>query len=470
MSLGESGNDSPGTASSASASPLRVDLRFASFTEFISAYGKLVSTAGMFLVSDSPPSVGSRVALRLRLDDGFPLILAEAQVLWLGRVDSSPAAPSGAALRFLSLDERSTTLIDHMVAQQRRDGGRLFDLTPPAPQPSDQSVGRSTEADAGVDGPVVPEDDPWAAETAAVPAALPTGPETAAQDVFETAETSPLTDRQPAGREASRLLLSEALGEPSPAADRPPAIDYAPARAEDEPAPARSWLAQPTTIVGMLAAAVLAVWVFSALRSDQQPPPTVEVAAAATAPVSSPASPTQAPPATAAAAPSQPAVPPHARAAATPPPQTDSPLIPTRRAQPPPIATAAVPATRVVDISWRHTDGTTKVVIETDGAVSPARVRHFDMDNPPRFVVRLLRIRQPYQPYELAVATPQLSRIRVGYHEERRPPELHIVLDLADPGQRILGVDIGSRSLTVTIGSSQEREGSSSHPSRRNRS
>lgn len=457
--MDESGNDRPGAANPDPAPATRIDLRFASFTDFIGAYGGLVSESGMFLATESPPDVGSRVTLRFRLDDGFPLILADAQVDWLGRANASPTAPAGAALRFLHLDERSTTLIDHMVAQCKREGRQPFDLSLAVPLTTETATGEVT-ADGAARALGGPGGDPWATETAAAPDSPRSRATGRAEDVFEPdAERSTSSVDAPKGG-LSTEALARALEDgaaPGQASDPRPAIDYAPTRADDEPRSTRSWLLQPATLVGMLAAAVLAVWVFSVLRVDNQASKQVVAPPTESTPAPPPATPTGP---VAAAVVGSPSRPPGTAGTRTPtPPSTPTvvPRQPTPQTHPSPPAAAVARASRVVDISWRRTDSATEVVIETNGALVPARARHFVMDNPPRYVIRLLGIAHAYEPFELAVGTPQLTRIRVGFHQEESPPELHVVLDLAGSGQRAVRYDLGARSVTVTIGTSLEK-------------
>lgn len=454
--MDESGNDRPGAANPDPAPSTRIDLRFASFTEFIGAYGGLVSESGMFLATDSPLNVGSRVTLRFRLDDGFPLILADAQVEWLGRANASPTAPAGAALRFLHLDERSTTLIDHMVAQCKREGRQPFDLSLPVPPKTEPAAGDVT-ADGAGRARSGPGDDPWAAETAVAPDSPRSRTAGRAEDVFEPhADRSTSSVEAPGGRPSTEAL-SRALEDstaPAGTSDPPPAIDYAPTRADDEPRSSRSWLLQPATLVGMLAAAVLAVWVFSLLRADNHA--SKQVVAPPTESASTPPPATPPGPAVAAVVGSPTPLPGTADTRTPTPPATPAiaPRHPTPQTRPNPPAAAVAPASRVVDISWRRTDSATEVVIETNGGLVPARARHFVMDNPPRYIVRLLGIAHPYEPFELPVGTPQVSRIRVGFHQEKSPPELHVVLDLAGSSQRAVRYHLGARSVTVTIGTS----------------
>ncbi len=153
--------------------------------------------------------------------------------------------------------------------------------------------------------------------------------------------------------------------------------------------------------------------------------PTDEAPSPAAEPVTSPTA--GEPPVVAVAPPS--AAPPEERPAAVEPPPADTP--------------AATPFTRVTDISWGPLTGGQRVVIAADGAVPQGRYKYSRLDSPPRELIKLYGVRQPFAKTALTVGGPAVQRIRLGYHPGN---ELHIVLDLADPQARIREVrSVGSR-------------------------
>lgn len=89
--------------------------------------------------------------------------------------------------------------------------------------------------------------------------------------------------------------------------------------------------------------------------------------------------------------------------------------------------------TAVQRISWRSVGAGTEVVIEGDGPIRPTGYSSFRMDGAqPREVIRLQGIRRPYESGRLEVGTAELLAVRSGHHPDVN--ELHVVLDLADPG------------------------------------
>jgi len=80
------------------------------------------------------------------------------------------------------------------------------------------------------------------------------------------------------------------------------------------------------------------------------------------------------------------------------------------------------PAGRVEDLRWSSDGGRTVVTIVTDGALAEDRVRVGTMSDPPRVLVRLIRVDR-FRRFEVPVGTSELDRIRTGHHpEQNRPP------------------------------------------------
>jgi len=81
--------------------------------------------------------------------------------------------------------------------------------------------------------------------------------------------------------------------------------------------------------------------------------------------------------------------------------------------------------------------GGTRVALVLDGTAPSSMVRGFSMSDPPRHVVQLRKVVTDAPYAVIPAGTPELVRVRLGYHEERRPPYLQIVLDLRDGGVRV---------------------------------
>jgi hypothetical protein len=120
---------------------------------------------------------------------------------------------------------------------------------------------------------------------------------------------------------------------------------------------------------------------------------------------------------------------------------------------PTPVAspTPEAAATRITEISWQQSAaGTTTVTIIGDGQLTPEQVQSAAAGDD-RYLVKVLGISEQYQSLELAVATPQLVRIRTWLHEDRQPTELHIVLDLAGTGVQVAETARSGSLLTLEL-------------------
>jgi hypothetical protein len=116
---------------------------------------------------------------------------------------------------------------------------------------------------------------------------------------------------------------------------------------------------------------------------------------------------------------------------------------------------ASDPARRVEDITWSSHPGGITFLVWTDGALSPDRWLDFPIGGAnPRHVIRILGIEHPYPGGTLEVGGAQVTQVRTGLHTDRRPSELHLVLDLASPNATVRSIEaVGSRlRIEVTDG------------------
>ncbi|RMH18679.1 MAG: hypothetical protein D6696_12530, partial [Acidobacteria bacterium] len=122
-----------------------------------------------------------------------------------------------------------------------------------------------------------------------------------------------------------------------------------------------------------------------------------------------------------------------------------------------PTARRLPPARRVEDVQWTRSRGGTRVTITTDGRIGRDRVSELKLGGEqPRLVLRLRGIAEPFRAERLAVASPELLQIRIGYHPAAtlEASELHVVLDLASPrAARIGDLEVlDGRRLEVLVG------------------
>ena len=108
-------------------------------------------------------------------------------------------------------------------------------------------------------------------------------------------------------------------------------------------------------------------------------------------------------------------------------------------------------ATEVAAARWRPSDTGTDVVVTLNGRLEPARVDDLRLASPPRYLVRVEGIVAAPGPADLRLDDAPLP-VRVGYHPELRPPELHLVVDLAGADQATTSwsIEEGTR-LVVTV-------------------
>ncbi len=108
------------------------------------------------------------------------------------------------------------------------------------------------------------------------------------------------------------------------------------------------------------------------------------------------------------------------------------------------------PATRVLGLTWQR-EGGLVLVVRTNGAVSPGRVRTLRLEAPPREVVSITGIVAATDQESVPGDGRLVSRVRLGHHPETSPPELRLVLDLATPAARLASADVSGASLRLTL-------------------
>jgi hypothetical protein len=74
------------------------------------------------------------------------------------------------------------------------------------------------------------------------------------------------------------------------------------------------------------------------------------------------------------------------------------------------------------------------------------------LSSPPRVLVRLKGIVEPYRPLETPVGTTEVRAIRMGHHPEKTPPSLWVVLDVIGPGVKVKGVEVDGDTARVLVG------------------
>ncbi len=383
---------------------------FDDLEQFLGTYRGLVSRAGMVLPSESLHPKGTILDLKIGLRDGLNLIQGRAGVVG---VEESPHRGPGRGnlvLRFVDLDQASVDFIDRMQAREAAEDVPPFDLEQRLASPP------------RVAGPV------------AAPPDAPTPEGEAGGDGTRDAET----DRPPRleaddpssaqeGDEDLERMVADALR------DEPEQAAALPAGAGRRGRPPRPGGIRLVVAVLAVAVAVVAALVLRGSRGDDgaraAPTPRLTPPLARVTPRPSPDPTPPGPfPEPQAATVSEPAV------------------------EPTPAAGATGPgARRVESITWRQEDGATDVEIVTDAPLEASLLHSAVMSEPPRLLLRLGGILEPYPVLRDKVADPRLEAIRTWHHADRTPPELHVVLDLTPAAAAPPPPEVSGRTIRVRL-------------------
>jgi uncharacterized protein (TIGR02266 family) len=100
-------------------------------------------------------------------------------------------------------------------------------------------------------------------------------------------------------------------------------------------------------------------------------------------------------------------------------------------------------ADSVTEIDVERGQSGTVIRIRANGSLEDGVLSMETLSSPPRVLVRVRGITNSFRPYTIEAMTPEVSQIRSGLHEERRPSELWIVIDLVEADVAVGGVSIG---------------------------
>ncbi len=115
------------------------------------------------------------------------------------------------------------------------------------------------------------------------------------------------------------------------------------------------------------------------------------------------------------------------------------------------------PADRVRLITWDEGPSETVVTFWGNGRFPPQRVERVRVaGGQPRELIKLRGIDLPYRETVIQPGTPELQRIRTGFHPRQPVNELHVVLDLAGPDVQLDRVVTGERTLRFHLRSTPE--------------
>jgi hypothetical protein len=120
--------------------------------------------------------------------------------------------------------------------------------------------------------------------------------------------------------------------------------------------------------------------------------------------------------------------------------------------EPEPETIPSAPATVLADISWTRSAAGLELVLKGNGAFEPGAFTYLKFNGgDPRLLIRLMGITQPYAKNRIQVGTPEAGQIRIGYHQDKRPPELHVVVDLASMSIRVVSVETRGPDIVALL-------------------
>ncbi|MEP6654177.1 MAG: PilZ domain-containing protein [Myxococcales bacterium] len=156
--------------------------RYDSVLDFVETQSMNVSETGMFMATETPAAVGSRIDFNFTLADGFSLLHGSAEVMRV--VTSGPV--NGMGVRFVDLDEANRALIARIVkvnSEEGRNSTMNFDFSRRATVTSMPVVSDAAGYPNAASPAARPAPAPVASAAAARPQAPPVVPAPAARPV-----------------------------------------------------------------------------------------------------------------------------------------------------------------------------------------------------------------------------------------------------------------------------------------------
>jgi hypothetical protein len=113
-----------------------------------------------------------------------------------------------------------------------------------------------------------------------------------------------------------------------------------------------------------------------------------------------------------------------------------------------PVSTAVVlgGASKVVNVSWREEGGAELLTVRGNHPLAEQQILVQVLPAPARCLIRLSGIEEPFSRERLRVGMSLIRGIRIGWHRDASPRELHLVLDLASDA-----VDLESTVVDDTL-------------------
>ena len=479
----------------------RVHLEFEKFSGFITEYSSNISEGGIFIRTNDPKPLGTVLSFEFKLADNFKLIQGLGEVVWARTEDLSPERPAGMGIRFVDIDPQSRELISTMVHNYVKRGGEPFQLeatgeartakaevpafsleetpekTTPPPEKGLDPRDLFAMADDVAEPSLTSDADRSLEPSAASPV------EADFQALFEASDEAvsipntqpeillpPEPRKAPHGNKVIDLGMVIEDDAISGSAVSAPIVDLLePERPAKKRTPTLKRRKALKISAPMGAAIAVVLGVGSAVFFQSQITRFVlgifgsgnekKLAAHKNVPDVRPS----AIPTTALKAVSTPGTTPVPTLVATatqapqPTPQTTVAPAPTTS---PPVeklapTTAQATATfgSIQKISWEKTTAGLILILTADNVIPSGSWTHTRVDEgSAREVIKFIGVRKPFPSRKLTVNTPEVLRVRVGFHASPAGNELHIVADLGDPAVRVTRMEPDGRNLRVHFG------------------
>ncbi|MFN7943364.1 MAG: PilZ domain-containing protein [Thermoanaerobaculia bacterium] len=481
-----------------------VRLHFEGTVAYQNGFAANVSATGMFVKYPDPPPVGTKLVFEFTIGQLRRPVQGVGRVVWVREKYEGPGKPAGVGIEFMQLDAQSREHIAEALFEYLEEslGNEMLDLpslTAEEAQADERTIRPERPAEAATATPgLASEPVPAFEPLVPPPPALPLAAEPPALEPPPLGPTEPLAFPMAPPRDAdeprSRWEGSTAIPDPKPAA-----------ASVLEPRAAMASSSRRATVWPWLAAALIlaaggfAVWRFYLAPEPPppQPPPHRAVAAPppkparpplpanpgpsgtlvqtvgatstppdATRPAAGPAPPEEADTTTsdsggatpAEPAPNPPANPPDnpVSAPASPAPSAGAVASPPAKAAPAPTPEPEIKAlpraTGIDAIDWTEATGITIVTVSGDGPFADGTVHYYEIGgDSPRILVKVQSVGRAFGKGTLTVGTAAVRTIRNAAHPSPGGGEVHIVIDLATPAPRLVGVEIAGSRIVVKL-------------------
>ena len=100
--------------------PLKVEVNLQSEDTFFTGFSENVSEGGLFVATDAPFGMGTRLTVQLSMMGGAPESLPVV-VRWIRPANSSGGLPAGMGVQFEGLDDRKLSELQAFIDSQMKE-------------------------------------------------------------------------------------------------------------------------------------------------------------------------------------------------------------------------------------------------------------------------------------------------------------------------------------------------------------